>query len=133
VESSDRPRESALELARLFRNQSSREPLTEDMHSWIYEAFGRILEGEDPAKAFGFKRARGEREHYDHDPLALAASIEKQMRNGKNKTEAISATAELFSRDEQTIGNAVRGITLDEKINDIMLSHLIQKALGNNQ
>lgn len=84
-----------------------------DVYQWLYDAFGHILNGDDPAKALGLKRKRGQKSRTGYvDKIAIAMYVELKQREGMPPPDAKSDAVNYFSREIRTIENAVREVEL---------------------
>lgn len=108
-------RKAALQVLRTFTLVDATKPLNPDLHDWLFHAFNRILNGDDPEAALQLKRQAGEKdtEELAPDPIAIALYVKlKQVQGGMTQAEARRAAQEHFARGERTIADACREVDL---------------------
>ena len=100
-----------------------------DLFDWLSDVFLRILEGEEPDKALGMKRRRGQRKKSGKvDQLAIAMFVELQKRRGVNITQAKQDACSFFHREIDTINAAVKEVEVAPGLSDqTMWDHIHAK------
>ena len=111
LKNSQQDRDAAESLLEEFRLDGPTVHL--DVYQWLYDAFGRILDGDKPSEALGLKRKPGQKKRTWHvDKLAIALYVELKQRDGMPPPDAKSDAVKYFSREIRTIDNAVREVEL---------------------
>jgi hypothetical protein len=115
-------REAAIGLLEEFRSSATPHRA---LYFWLWDAFGRVIAGEDANAALGLKLpASRPRATGAIDPVAIACFVELQLRNGMKLPAAKREAADYFSRDARTIANACRTVRLNPGLDSGLLQHL---------
>ena len=116
-------REAAIGLLMDFRNSATLHP---EVFDWLWEAFGRVIAGEDANAALGLKQPASRPRGTDIvDKMAIAAFLELRRRENMPQAEARRAAKEYFAPcTARTIGNADRAVKLPPDLDSRLLQHL---------
>lgn len=93
----------------IIENALSPEHIEHDAIRWVANAFKNILEGDDPAKAFGMGRERG-RQPSSVLATKVQAYVELLTRDGITKNRAIQEAADRYHRDPRQIQRLLSGL-----------------------